>query len=117
MLFYVSFTVFEHVFDLRQLFGGAEAEKPPRRTPGGKTKYAIRPRTPGIMYLAGIYRREGNQAACSILTREAADCIAHIHPRMPVILPAEAIADWLNPRYDAVEVLRAAQKDMYFRAV
>jgi len=36
---------------------------------------------------------------------------------MPVILPAEAITDWLNPRYDAVEVLRAAQINMNFTPV
>jgi putative SOS response-associated peptidase YedK len=70
-----------------------------------------------MIYLAGIYRREGNQAACSILTREAAECVAHIHHRMPVILPKEAIPDWLNPRFDAVEVLRAAQTNMNFTPV
>ena len=67
-----------------------------------------------MIYLAGIYRRESNQAACSILTREAAECVVHIHHRMPVILPAEAILDWLNQRYVAVEVLRAAQTYMHF---
>ena len=79
-----------------------------------KIKHAIATRGQEMIYLAGIYRREGNQAACSILTREAAACVAHIHHRMPVILPAEAIPDWLNPRYDAVEVLRAAQTNMNF---
>ena len=84
---------------------------------GEKIKHAIATQGSGMIYLAGIYRREGNQAACSILTREAAECVAHIHPRMPVILPAEAITDWLNPRYDAVEVLRAAQTNMNFTPV
>ena len=84
---------------------------------GEKIKHAIATQGSGMIYLAGIYRREGNQAACSILTREAAECVAHIHPRMPVILPAEAIPDWLNPRYDAVEVLRAAQTNMNFTPV
>ncbi len=84
---------------------------------GEKIKHAIATQESGMIYLAGIYRREGNQAACSILTREAAECVAHIHPRMPVILPAEAIPDWLNPRYDAVEVLRAAQTNMNFTPV
>ena len=82
-----------------------------------KIKHAIATRGQKMIYLAGVYRREGNQAACSILTREAADCVAHIHHRMPVILPAEAIPDWLNPRYDAVEVLRAAQTNMNFTPV
>ena len=84
---------------------------------GEKIKHAIATQGSPMIYLAGIYRREGNQAACSILTREAAECVAHIHPRMPVILPAEAIPAWLNPRYDAVEVLRAAQTNMNFTPV
>ena len=84
---------------------------------GEKIKHAIATQGSGMIYLAGIYRREGNQAACSILTREAAECVAHIHHRMPVILPAEAIPDWLNPRFDAVEVLRAAQTNMNFTPV
>lgn len=84
---------------------------------GEKIKHAIASQGSGMIYLAGIYRREGNQAACSILTREAAECVAHIHHRMPVILPKEAIPDWLNPRFDAVEVLRAAQTNMNFTPV
>lgn len=82
-----------------------------------KIKHAIATKGSQMIYLAGIYRREGNQAACSILTREAADCVAHIHHRMPVLLPVEAIPEWLNPRYDAVEVLRAAQTNMNFKPV
>ena len=82
-----------------------------------KIKHAIATQGREMIYLAGIYRREGNQAACSILTREAAECVAHIHHRMPVILPKEAIPDWLNPRFDAVEVLRAAQTNMNFTPV
>ena len=84
---------------------------------GEKIKHAIATQGSGMIYLAGIYRREGNQAACSILTREAAECVVRIPHRMPVILPAEAIPDWLNPRYDAVEVLRAAQTNMNFTPV
>ena len=82
-----------------------------------KIKHAIATQGSDMIYLAGIYRREGNQAACSILTREAADCVAHIHHRMPVILLSEAITDWLNPRYDAVEVLQAAQTNMNFKPI
>ena len=84
---------------------------------GEKIKHAIAARGSSMIYMAGIYRREGNRAACSILTREAAPCIAHIHHRMPVILPADAIPDWLNPRFDANDVLRAAQTNMNFTPV
>lgn len=77
-----------------------------------KIKYAIAPEGSQMIYLAGIYRKEGNRAACTILTREPAESIAFIHNRMPVILPAEAVGDWLNIRYNAADVLNAAQMEM-----
>ena len=80
-----------------------------------KIKYAIAPEGSQMLYLAGIYRKEGNRAACTILTREPAESIAFIHNRMPVILPVEAVGDWLNMRYDAADVLKAAQKNMQYR--
>ena len=80
-----------------------------------KIKYAIAPQNSNMIYLAGIYRKEGNRAACTILTREPAESIAFIHNRMPVILPAEAIGDWLNVRYAATDVLKAAQTEMGYR--
>ena len=40
--------------------------------------------------------------------------IAHIHDRMPVILPREALSDWLNPKYRGEEILKAAVTDMEF---
>ena len=80
-----------------------------------KIKYAIAPQNSSMIYLAGIYRKEGNRAACTILTREPAEGIAFIHNRMPVILPAKAVRDWLNIRYDAADVLKAAQVEMQYR--
>ena len=77
-----------------------------------KIKYAIAPANNDMIYLAGIYRKEGNRAACTILTREPADSIAFIHNRMPVILPPEAVNDWLNVRYAATDMLKAAQTEM-----
>lgn len=79
-----------------------------------KIKYAIAPEGSRMLYLAGIYRKEGNHAACTILTRDPAESISFIHNRMPVILPAEAVRDWLNIRYDAADVLRAAQMEMAY---
>ena len=80
-----------------------------------KIKYAIAPQNSSMIYLAGIYRKEGTRATCTILTREPAESIAFIHNRMPVILPAEAIGDWLNVRYAATDVLKAAQTEMGYR--
>ena len=80
-----------------------------------KIKYAIAPEGSRMLYLAGIYRKEGNRATCTILTREPAESIAFIHNRMPVILPAEATADWLNVRHEATDVLKAAQMEMEYK--
>ena len=80
-----------------------------------KIKHAIFPTGSDMIYMAGVYRIEDKRAACSILTRTPAACIAHIHDRMPVILPREAVPDWLNLRYDPQEVLSAALGEMTFQ--
>ncbi|MGM9600800.1 MAG: SOS response-associated peptidase family protein [Faecousia sp.] len=42
--------------------------------------------------------------------------MAMIHDRMPVILPQEALADWLNPHYSGSAILSAALTSMSFHA-
>ena len=80
-----------------------------------KTKYAIRPARDGLAYLAGIYRLEAGQPVFTILTREPAAPIAFIHDRMPVLLPRERIADWLNPDLDAAKLLEDAIVDVTYQ--
>ena len=53
----------------------------------------------------------------TVLTRSAADSIAFIHERMPVILPGEAATDWLNPKYHGEEILQAAMTQMKYESV
>lgn len=85
---------------------------------GKKVKYAIRQTGSDMIYMAGLYRIEhGTDPVFTILTRSPAENIALIHDRMPVILPAEALNDWLNIRLDANEVIRAAVQDVEFYAV
>lgn len=81
---------------------------------GGKKKYAIRPDGAKVLYMAGLYRLEKDapRASCVILTREASKSVAHIHNRMPVILPRERLAEWLSPDADAESVLGAALERM-----
>ena len=83
-------------------------------TKAGKTQYAIRPKGAATMLLAGIYRFENQQPVFTVLTRAPADEIAMIHDRMPVILPREALSDWLNPKYSADEILKAALMEMTY---
>ena len=82
-----------------------------------KTKYAIRPRQAGAMYMAGLYRLEAGRAVFTILTREPAPQIAFIHHRMPVILPRDAAKAWLNLQTPAEEVIARAEQDVCFGAV
>lgn len=81
----------------------------------GKTQYAFYSSQTQLMLLAGIYRFENRQPVFSILTRTPPEELAAIHDRMPVILPKEALSDWLNPRYQALDVLNAAVTDVAFR--
>ena len=73
-----------------------------------KIKYAIKPADTQVLYMAGIYRIENGMPVFSILTREPAHNISFIHDRMPVILPREAMNDWLNTQFRAEDVLKAA---------
>jgi len=48
--------------------------------------------------LWATHLREGVEAhSFAILTRAAAEELAHIHNRMPVVLPPSAFAEWLDP--------------------
>lgn len=90
------------------------------RRGAARTKYAIRPAHADTLYLAGIYHLENHDGvivpAFTILTRDAAPGIAFIHPRMPVLLPPDAAPDWLNPGYNAEEVVAAALTEMEYRS-
>lgn len=79
------------------------------------TQYAIFPQEQKGLLLAGIYRFENNKPVFSVLTRSPAREIALVHDRMPVIIPREAAADWLNPRYHGNDLLPAVVPKMQFR--
>lgn len=83
-----------------------------------KIKYAIRPRAPGLVYLAGIYRYEEGERlpVFSILTREPAPEIAFIHDRMPVIFSDRTRGAWLETGADPRETLQKCETGMIYRA-
>ena len=85
-----------------------------QKTAQGKQKYQLAPSDANGFFLAGIYRIEQGSAVFSVLTKEPVESIAFIHHRMPVILPKEAMSDWLNPRYNGIEILNAAVGDIRF---
>lgn len=92
-----------------------------QRTPsGGKTKqkYALY-QPDGPIYMAGLWRQEQGETlpVFVILTREAGESIAHIHDRMPVILPEAVCAEWVSDAADAGRLMEQAVRQMAFRAV
>ncbi len=98
-----------------------QAEDPPgRRKPKGpaKIKYAIQPKAPGILYLAGIYRYEETLKlpVFSILTREPSPDIAFIHDRMPVIFSDQTQGAWLDRSTDPRAALALCETQMVYRA-
>lgn len=80
----------------------------------GKIKYTIEPKHSEEFFLAGIYRIEEGKPVFVVLTRDAADGIAFIHKRMPVILPREAAMEWLNSNSHGDEILKTALVDMEY---
>src|ERR1700712_4375977 len=74
-----------------------------------KQPYFIRPADGGILAMAGLYEiwRDPDQAeddptrfrwTCTVLTTSAEDSLGHIHDRMPLMLPPERYAEWLDPQ-------------------
>jgi putative SOS response-associated peptidase YedK len=74
-----------------------------------KQPYFIRPKDDGVLAMAGLYEiwRDPDKAeddptrflwTCTVLTTSAEDSLGHIHDRMPLMLPRESYAAWLDPR-------------------
>jgi putative SOS response-associated peptidase YedK len=68
-----------------------------------KKKHALTTGEPTI-YMAGLYRQEPQDPLPRfvIITRPASPSVAHIHDRMPVILPKAARRLWLESGIDAL---------------
>ncbi|KKB09426.1 SOS response-associated peptidase [Devosia chinhatensis] len=83
---------------------------------GGKDPWLLQlPGGKGFSF-AGIWAHNDNLGvtSCTIITAPAVPEIAHIHTRMPVILPQEAYSAWLDTRIqgsDAKALLLDAQID------
>lgn len=68
---------------------------------GAKQPYFLHPADAPVMFFAGLYEARpdgagGELLTYSIITREAEPAVAHIHDRMPLILPAPVFRDWLH---------------------
>ncbi len=83
-----------------------------------KQPFFITPKDGGLLAMAGLYEiwRDPTRAdddperfrwTCTVLTTQAEDAVGHIHDRMPLTVPAERYAEWLDPRVDDREGLLA----------
>ncbi|MCL2377873.1 MAG: SOS response-associated peptidase [Defluviitaleaceae bacterium] len=61
-----------------------------------KIKYSIKDAGGNALFMAGLYREGDDGREFVIITKDANEGIAEIHKRMPVILHANQIADWLT---------------------
>ena len=68
---------------------------------GVKTPHVIRPADHSLFAFAGFYsvwtKGESPVVTATILTTDAADSVAWIHPRSPVALPRDSWSWWLDP--------------------
>lgn len=75
-----------------------------------KQPYYITLADGGLFALAGLWEHwEHNGLAiesCTIVTTAANSLVAPLHERMPVILPADAYALWLDPSVEDVDCLQ-----------
>jgi len=78
----------------------------------GKVPWAVRLRNDRPMAFAGLWEvwRDGADGgevvrSCAVITTDANGLLAPIHSRMPVVLPATAWDQWLDPAFDDIEAL------------
>jgi len=81
-----------------------------KREGSAKQPFFIRPTNGQVMLFAGLYDvardADGNALeSFTILTTSSNDTMAHLHDRMPVMLDADGVEEWLDPDLDALEPL------------
>jgi putative SOS response-associated peptidase YedK len=74
-----------------------------------KFPYLVACRDNAPMVMAGIYDSTGG---CAIITAPSQGVVATLHDRMPVVLPPDSFAAWLDPSVsDALPILAKATAD------
>ena len=66
------------------------------RLPTGKKKYYAKDKSGNLLFMAGLYRDNGDEREFVIITKEATGEMAKIHARIPVILRTDQIESWLT---------------------
>lgn len=74
---------------------------------GGKQPHYITRRDRRPFCFAGLYSMWRDTLSCAILTTQALGPVAEVHDRMPVVLPENAHAAWLDPEQRDASVATA----------
>ena len=80
---------------------------------GGKQPYFVHAASGRTFAMAGLWEHWVDPAdgkpvdTCVIVTRAAAGLVSEIHTRMPIIVPEDAYAAWLDPNSDPAALLAA----------
>jgi putative SOS response-associated peptidase YedK len=82
-----------------------------------KQPFYISGKTGTSLSIAGLWRSwrstEGELIeSAAIITREAVGELATIHSRMPLLMPSERWADWLNPKLHKIEALQQLMENI-----
>ena len=80
-------------------------------------KYMLKTESSDLIWLAGLYRIENLLPCFVILTRPAAEQLAWMHDRMPVILPPNHIHKWIHPNTRPEEVVRECITEVVWQQV
>src|SRR3712207_1280323 len=77
----------------------------------GKQPYFVTPQDGSVLAFAGLYEVWGSGDdrlyTCTVVTSPAVGVLNEIHPRMPLVLPPDRWAAWLDPQREDVEELAA----------
>jgi putative SOS response-associated peptidase YedK len=74
-----------------------------------KQPYFVTPEDGSVLAFAGLWevwgRGDDRLYSCTVVTAPAVGALTEIHPRMPLVLPPDRWADWLDPAREDVENL------------
>ncbi len=89
----------------------------PRHDAPGKQPYFVTPEDGGVLAFAGLWevwgRGEDRLYTCTVVTAPAVGALTEVHPRMPLVLPPDRWADWLDPAREDVAALATSTPPEY----
>ncbi len=82
-----------------------------------KNKASFFPQNNDVIYMAGLFERPrelgGSFSRFVILTREADEIVRPVHSRMPLLLTAEQVPDWIRNNDCVEELLKTVPAPLY----